>query len=132
MCRVGTYLEEPSLAADLAADRKARLLFAGRLSHGVEQAALMEYYIAGSHCGRFDVLWLKSDWCEGLSARAWSPRGGLPGKKLWEALLMAYWTAERATQEFENPPFNEIASDSGVMQPERIWEIVERVWPQIE
>lgn len=131
VCRVGTYREEPCLAAGLAAGRNAQLLFSGWVSQGREEAELLEYYIAGSDCGKFDVLWLRSDWCEGLSARAWSPRGGLPGKKMWEALLMAYWKAEKAAQEMESLPFSEVAKDSGVMAPEKVWKIVQKIWPEI-
>ncbi len=64
-----------------------------------------------SQCGKFDVLWISSDFEAGESrnAAAWIPRHQIRGKTLQLALLAGLFSAEKTHLELDEPNFSKIA-----------------------
>jgi hypothetical protein len=106
---IATYLDSND-GADLVPSR-TRLLFSAWIDHGPGSSEKAEYRIGPSNCGRFDVLWISSDFGDGetRNAAAWIPRHQMIGKALQLALLEALFAAEKAEHDLDEPNFSEVA-----------------------
>lgn len=83
--------------------------------------------------GRFDVLWLKSDWDEGMAPVAWVAKGALRGKALATALVRAWLESTRDHEDASGPPFEEVqAAKTAMLKRREVGRIVEGVWPEVE
>jgi hypothetical protein len=107
--KISTYADSQD-GVDLAPAR-TRLLFAAWIDHGPGASEKAEYRVGPSRCGKFDVLWISSDFDDGESrnAAAWIPRHQMKGKTLQLALLAGLFAAEKAHLELDEPNFSEIA-----------------------
>jgi len=106
---ISTYLDS-NTGSDLEPTR-TRLLFSAWIDHGPGASEMAEYRIGPSQCGKFDVLWISSDFDDGESsnAAAWIPRHRMKGKILQLALLAGLFSAEKTHLELDEPNFSEIA-----------------------
>jgi hypothetical protein len=78
---------------------------------------------------RWDVLWLKSDWDEGMMPVAWVAKGARRGKQLAKSLVRAWLEATRDHEEAEGPPFEEVQGmKSAILTRREVGKIVEGVW----
>lgn len=83
--------------------------------------------------GRWDVLWLKSDWDEGMTPVAWVAKGAMSGKQLATALVRAWLESTRDHEDAEGPPFEEVQGmRSAILTKREVGRIVEGVWPEVE
>ena len=105
---VATYLDSGT-GVDLTPTR-TRLLFSAWIDHGPGSSEKAEYRIGPSRCGKFDVLWISSDFDDGetCNAAAWTPRHQMKGKALQLALLEGLFAAENAEHDLDEPNFSEI------------------------
>lgn len=105
---VATYLDSGT-AVDLTPTR-TRLLFSAWIDHGPGSSEKADYRIGPSRCGKFDVLWISSDFDDGetCNAAAWIPRHQMKGKELQLALLEGLLAAEKAEHDLDEPNFSEI------------------------
>ena len=128
---VFTYIESDT--SDLLPERGSKLLFAAYLFHGPGFEEELQFRIGPSKCGRYDVLWLGSDWNEeGPSALAWIPKGDLTTTTLCKKLLIAAWRTEKADYGYDRPVFHEIKSNEKSLLPsEAVWQIAAQVWPLV-
>ena len=130
MNKPATYIEDES-GVDLEASR-TRLLFKARLSHGSGFSEQAEYRIGATKCGRFDVLWSRSDWVEdgpALQAIAWLPRHEMKGEALHLALLKAWLMAEKMANDTDEPKFHEVEqSKLALLKSTDVWLVVDEVF----
>ena len=107
--KVSTYLDSND-GTDLLPTR-SRLLFSAWIDHGPGSSEKAEYRIGPSKCGKFDVLWISSDFDDGetRNAAAWIPRHRMRGKALQLALLEALFAAEKAEHDLDESNFSEVA-----------------------
>ena len=107
--KIATYLDSHP-GGDLTPSR-TRLLFAAWIDHCPGASEKADYRIGPSQCGKFDVLWISSDFDDGESrnAAAWIPRHQMKGKTLQLALLAGLFAAEKTHLELDEPNFSEIA-----------------------
>lgn len=79
--------------------------------------------------GKWDVLWLKSDWDEGKAPVAWVARGAQRGKSLAIALVQSWLEATRDHEDAEGPPFEEVqAAKTAILTRREVGRIVGEVW----
>jgi hypothetical protein len=105
---IATYLDSQD-GVDLVPTR-TRLLFSAWIDHGPGSSEKAEYRVGPSKCGKFDVLWISSDFDDGASrnAAAWVPRHQMKGKALQLALLEGLFAAEKAEYDLDEPNFSEV------------------------
>lgn len=106
--KIPTYFDS-NIGDDLSPSR-TRLLFAAYIDRSPIDSEEIEYRVGPSKCGRFDVLWRKSDWNneDSTTAMSWLPRQQISGKELHVALLEALFKAEKENLEIDEPNFSEI------------------------
>ena len=110
--KISTYLDS-NTGIDIKPAR-TRLLFSAWIDHGPGSSEKAEYRIGPSKCGKFDVLWISSDFDDGetCNAAAWMPRHQMRGKALQLALLEGLFAAEKAEHDLDEPNFSEVARDA--------------------
>ena len=132
MSKPATYIEDQS-GVDLEASR-TRLLFMALLSHGPGFSEKAEYRIGPTKCGRFDVLWVKSDWVDdddvlALQAVSWLPRHEMKGRALPLALITAWLNAEKKVNGATTPNFDEVERrKTALLNATQVFEIVHAVF----
>jgi hypothetical protein len=130
--KIATFIE--SDASALVPARGSKLLYAAFLFHGPGFDEELQFRIGLSKCGKYDVLWQKSDWGrsdEGMGALAWVPKGYLTGRALWEKLLVAVWQAEKAEYDYDRPAFDEVNFQrKSLLSSKEVWKLAEQVWPR--
>jgi hypothetical protein len=94
---------------------RTRFLFAAYIDRSPIDTEKVEYRIGPSKCGKFDALWLMSDFDDYASrtAAAWTPRHQMKGKALQLALLEGLFAAEKTHLELDEPNFSELAPTRG-------------------
>ena len=127
-----TYIESEEGSGLVPASR-ARLLFKAWMNHGPGHSEEIRFYVGSSKCGLYDLLWQKTDWVDAeVFTLAWLPKGLLTGKGLYKALLAAYWSAERKTNEWQSPNYDEIIADKkSAISSEDLKKVVRQIWPEI-
>ncbi len=127
--KISTYLDSQE-GIDLVPSR-TRLLFSAWIDHGPGSSEKAEYRIGPSRCGKFDAVWISSDFDGGDSrnAAAWLPRHRMKGKALRMALLEALFVAERTHLQLDEPNFAEMAfSPRGLLSSSEVWELAAHVF----
>lgn len=126
---VKTYLKDPD-GVDLIPSR-TRLLFRAYLGHGPGHSEQLCMFIGPTRCGRFDALWLSTDWSNSKKqAVAWLPRREMTGADLWQTLLEAYWRAEKEENEADQANYDEIIPDAKAMAaPSDVKALGAIIWP---
>ena len=116
--------------ADLVPTR-TRLLFSAWIDHGPGSSEKAEYRVGPSKCGKFDVLWILSDFDDGetRNAAAWMPRHQMKGKALQLALLEGLFAAEKAEHDLDEPNFSEIEpSPKAVLSASEVRRVAAKVF----
>jgi hypothetical protein len=127
--KISTYADSQD-GVDLVPAR-TRLLFAAWIHHGPGFPEKVEYRVGPSKCGRFDVLWIKSEWddANSFAAAAWTPRCQMKGKPLYLALLNALFVSQKSHESSEGPNFNEvISSDSSLLSGSEVHAIASNIF----
>jgi hypothetical protein len=116
---ISTYADSQD-GVDLVPGR-TRLLFAAWIHHGPGFPEKVGYRVGPSKCGRFDVLWIKSEWDneDAVSAAAWMPRRQMRGKPQHLALLKALFVAQKSHASSDGPNFNEVARATNALLTSR-------------
>lgn len=115
--KVSTYLDS-NIGSDVLPSR-TRLLFSAWIDHGPGSSEKADYRVGPSKCGKFDVLWISSDFDDGKTrnAAAWMPRHQMRGKALQLALLEGLFAAEKAEHDLDEPNFSEVAASPKALLP---------------
>ena len=128
-----TYLNCESGLSDLKPSKQRRLLFRGFLSHGPGSDEQIEWWIGHDQGGKFQVLWLKSDWCDDriFQAAAWMTVDARTPKEAGEALLCELWTAEKELNDADGPSYDEVIQHRrALLSPKDVDNVGRMVWPE--
>jgi hypothetical protein len=80
---------------------------------------------------QWDVLWLRTDWDEGIVPLAWVAKGTLRGRALWTGLVHAWFLGSKLGQQADAPPYDEYAAARNALLDETsVQAIVEQVWSE--
>ena len=125
-----TYIDS-SEGVDLSPSDNLVLLFKAWLDHGPGHSEELIFSVGASDCERYDVLWLKTDWSEDLSAISWCKQGVHTGKLLFKTLLKAYWEAEKESNDWDEPNYSELTSETtAVLSQKEIEGLAKEIWPE--
>lgn len=127
--KIPTYFDS-DIGSDLSPGR-TRLLFAAYIDRSPIDSEEIEYRVGPSKCGRFDVLWRKSDWNneDSTTAVSWLPRQQICGKELHVALLEALFKAEKENLEIDEPNFSEIIdSEDSLLSTDEAGQLAARIF----
>ena len=128
--RPETYFDN-STESTFAPSVRPKLLFKAWLSHGPGSDENLAFYVGPNAENSHDVLWLESNYSEGLSAIAWAPQGVLPSGELSRILLMTYWQREKEETESEGPNFEEVLKTGGAaLSPKQVNDMAKEIWPE--
>ena len=106
------------------------LLFKASLSHGPGSDEDLAFYVRPNAANTHDVLWLESDYSEGVAPIAWVPRGTFSDEELRRILLTTYWQREKEENESEEPNFTEVLKARGAaLSPKQVNELAKQIWP---
>ena len=127
---LSTYIDS-AVGVDLVPAPRAKLLFKAWLDHGPGHSEEMFFSVGPSKCELYDVLWIKSDWADMVSALAWLPKGQLKGSTLFRVPLAGYWRAEKKENEWEEPNYSEIDTDKkSALSAKEVNDLVKQIWPE--
>ena len=113
------------------APTRTRLLFAAYINRSPIDSEEVQYRIGPSRYGKFDVLWISSDFDDGdtCNAAAWMPRHQMKGKALQLALLEALFAAEKAEHDLDEPNFSEIEpSPKSALSSSEVRQVVTKIF----
>jgi hypothetical protein len=128
--KVSTYIDS-SEGVDLSPSDNLVLLFKAWLDHGPGHSEELIFSVGASDCNGYDVLWLESNYSEGLTALSWYKHGEHTGKPLFKTLLKAYWEAEKETNDWEEPNYSELTSETtAVLSQKEIEGLAKEIWPE--
>jgi hypothetical protein len=101
--------------------------------HGSGHDEEQRIRIGGDDEGKWDVLWLSSNWGEGIVPLAWVAKGALRGRALWTRLVYAWFLGSKLGQDADAPPYDEYTSaPNAILDETSVQAIVEQVWPEEE
>ena len=111
--------------------KSTRLAFKAVMFHGPGYEDAQIIRIGSDDEGKWDVLWLRSDWIEGAVPLAWVAKGSLRGRSLWAGLVHAWFLGSKLGQQADAPPYDEHATAPNALLDEAsVQAIVEQVWPE--
>jgi len=111
--------------------KSTRLVFKAVMFHGSGHDEEQRIRIGGDDEGKWDVLWLSSNWGEGTVPLAWVAKGSLRGRALWTGLVHAWFLGSKLGQQADAPPYDEYATAPNALLDETsVQAIVEQVWPE--
>jgi len=120
--------EDPGLSP-----KSTRLVFKAAIFHGSGHDELQRIRIGSDDEGKWDGLWLRTDWDEGTVPLAWVAKGTLRGRALWTGLVHAWFQGSKLGQDADAPPYDEYAfADHALLDEAAVQAIVEQVWPTEE
>jgi hypothetical protein len=123
-----TYLDNSS-GLDFMPLGIPELLFKAWLSHGPGSDEDLAFYVGPTAANTHDVLWLESDYSEGIAAIAWVPQGTFSKEELNRILLTTYWQREKEETESEEPNFTEVLKTRGAaLSPKQVNELAKQIW----
>ena len=113
--------------------KSTRLAFKAMLYHGPGHQETQRYRIGADDEGKWDVLWIKSDWVEETIPLAWVIKGTLRGKPLHVALVRAWLQGLRVSEDADSPPYGElIDAPKALLDGDDLGAIEEAVWAEEE
>jgi hypothetical protein len=113
--------------------KSTRLVFKAMMFHGSGHDEEQRIRIGSDDEGKWDVLWLSSNWIEGAVPLAWVAKGTLRGRALWTGLVHAWFRGNKLGQDADAPPYDEFTpTDHALLDEETVQSIVEQVWPEEE
>jgi hypothetical protein len=111
--------------------KSTRLLFKAVIFHGSGHDEEQRIRIGGDDEGKWDVLWMSSNWGEGLVPLVWVAKGSLRGRALWTGLVHAWFAAAKVAEHATEPPYSEFTpADNTLLDEEDVQAIAEQVWPE--
>ena len=116
----------PNLSA-----KSTRLVFKATIFHGPGSSEDQRILIGTDDKGRWDVLWVASDWLEGKHPLAWVAKGNLRGRALRVGLVHAWFQGSKNGEDASAPPFDEFTSAKhALLDASAVQAIIEQVWPE--
>jgi hypothetical protein len=113
--------------------KSTRLAFKAMVDHGPGHQETQRYGVGADAEGKWDVLWLKSDWVEETIPLAWIPKGALRGKPLHLALVQAWLRGAKEAEGADSPPYGEtIEAPTALLDETDLGTIEETVWAEEE
>jgi hypothetical protein len=113
--------------------KSTRLAFKAVMFHGPGHDEAQIIRIGSDDEGKWDVLWLRSDWIEGVVPLAWVAKGSLRGRSLWAGLVHAWFLGSKLGQQADAPPYDEYApAPNALLDEASVKAIVDQVWPNEE
>ena len=113
--------------------KSTRLVFKAVMFHGSGHDEEQRIRIGSDDEGKWDVLWLRTNWGEGTVPLVWVSRGSLRGRALWTGLVLAWFLGSKVAQDAAAPPYDELTpADYALLDEESVQAIVEQVWPKDE
>ena len=117
----------PNLSA-----KSTRLVFKATIFHGPGSSEDQRILIGTDDKGRWDVLWVASDWLEGKHPLAWVAKGNLRGRALRVGLVHAWFQGSKNGEDASAPPFDEFRSAKhALLDEDAVQAIIEQVWPEV-
>ena len=111
--------------------KSTRLAFKAVIFHGSGHDEIQWIRIGSDETKRWDVLWLRTDWDEGMVPLTWVAKDSLRGRPLWTGLVHAWFAGAKAAEQATEPPYDEFTpADNALLDEETIQAIVEQVWPE--
>jgi hypothetical protein len=111
--------------------KSTRLAFKAVIFHGPGHQENQWIRIGADDTKQWDVLWLRTDWDEGIVPLVWVPKGSLRGRTLWISLVHAWFAAAKVAEHATEPPYSEFTpGDNTLLDEEDIRTIALEVWPE--
>jgi len=113
--------------------KSTRLVFKALMFHGSGHDEEQRIRIGGDDEGKWDVLWMSSNWGEGTAPLVWVAKGTLRGRALWTGLVYAWFLGSKLGQDAAAPPYDEFTpTDNALLDEEDVQAIAQQVWPEQE
>lgn len=111
--------------------KSTRLVFKAVIFHGPGYQENQWIRVGADDTKQWDVLWLRTDWDEGIVPLVWVAKGSLRGRALWTGLVHAWFAGAKAAQDATEPPYDEFTSTkNGLLDELAVQAIAEQVWPE--
>jgi hypothetical protein len=111
--------------------KSTRLAFKAVIFHGSGHDEIQRIRIGSDVTKQWDVLWLRTDWDEGMVPLTWVAKGSLRGRPLWTGLVHAWFAGAKAAEQATEPPYDEFTpADNALLDEGTVRAIVEQVWPE--
>jgi hypothetical protein len=111
--------------------KSTRLVFKAMIFHGPGHQENQWIRIGADDTKLWDVLWLRTDWDEGIVPLVWVAKGTLRGRALWTGLVHAWFLGSKLGQHATEPPYSEFTpADNTLLDQEDIQAIAQQVWPE--
>ena len=111
--------------------KSTRLAFKAVIFHGSGHDEIQWIRIGSDETKRWDVLWLRTDWDEGMVPLTWVAKDSLRGRPLWTGLVHAWFAGAKAAEQATEPPYDEFTpADNALLDEGTVRAIVEQVWPE--
>ena len=111
--------------------KSTRLAFKAIIFHGSGHDEIQRIRIGSDETKRWDVLWLRTDWDEGMVPLTWVAKDSLRGRRLWTGLVHAWFAGAKAAEQATAPPYDEFTpADNALLDEGTVQAIVEQVWPE--
>jgi hypothetical protein len=110
--------------------KTTRLVFKAMIYHGMGHQENQWIRVGADDTKQWDVLWLRTDWDEGIVPLIWVAKGTLRGRALWTGLVHAWFAAAKVAERATDPPYSEFTPvDNTLLDEEDIQAIAQQVWP---
>ena len=76
--------------------KSTRLAFKAVIFHGPGHQENQWIRVGADDTKQRDVLWLRTDWDEGIAPLVWVAKGSLRGRALWTGLVHAWFAGAKA------------------------------------
>ena len=111
--------------------KSTRLAFKAVIFHGPGHQENQWIRVGADDTKQWDVLWLRTDWDEGIVPLVWVAKGSLRGRALRTGLIHAWFAAAKADQDATEPPYDEFTpTENGLLDHSAVQAIAEQVWPE--
>lgn len=111
--------------------KSTRLVCKTVIFHGSGHDEIQRIRIGSDVTKQWDVLWLRTDWDEGMVPLTWVAKGSLRGRPLWTGLVHAWFAGAKAAEQATEPPYDEFTpADNALLDEGTVRAIVEQVWPE--
>ena len=111
--------------------KSTRLAFKAVIFHGPGHQENQWIRVGADGTKQWDVLWLRTDWDEGIVPLVWVAKGSLHGQALWTGLVHAWFAGAKADQDATEPPYDEFTPiKHGLLDEASVQSIADQVWPE--
>ncbi len=107
----------------------SRLVLKAAIYHGPGHQETQWIRAGTDSAGKWDVLWMRSDWVEETTPLAWVAKGVLRGRELHQALLRAWFQGAKQSEDADEPPYGEpLPASNTLLTEEEVAAIADQVW----